>query len=412
MDLQGTGPSERAGTRRHPHRLFWHAWRLKFASAALVLIPALAVALPAEAKKDAPVYPVLSQSQQPGSVLVFPLQIPGIVTVDGYTAPISHFEVGVVCPTNNVGPCPQMDKIKIHFHWVCPQAFESSSEVCPETDFDAYQTVGGKLVFNSAGVFDAAEGDNFSAPVPPCLSSVNHGIGFLIAYVVNTSDQPIAFNGLIGNGVIRPGAVTSGFTGTTEGLATYSAIPIQADPALAVGALVTVGANGALPFDGEAGDYTLVTGQLDGDVKYDDSVGAPISGFGAPPTESWLVLLTLDVNSGNPNEPTAVSIDFFNENEFYISTRLQFICFGFAELLSIDPNLTFIGMGTQRGLFITNQAENVVTGAPVTLLGVEFTLENPTGSPPSRAYIFGTTNNSVGIPTVYVTNDFFPRPHR
>jgi hypothetical protein len=241
---------------------------------------------------------------------------------------------------------------------------------------------------------------------------VDHGIGFLIAWVVNTSDQPIAFNGLIGNGVIRPGAVTSGFTGTTDALATYSAIPIQADPALAVGATVTVGTNGSLLFDGQAGDYTEVTGQLSGDVKYDDPTGAPISGFGAPPTESWLVLLTLDVNSGNPNEPTAVSLDFFNEDEFYVSTRLQFICFDFAELLSIDPNLTFTGMGTQRGLFITNQAENVETGAPVTLLGVEFTLENPTGTPLPRAYIFGTTNNSVGIPTTYVTNDFYPRPHR
>lgn len=387
-------------------------WRLKYASAALVLIPALALALPADAhkKKKDPVYPVLSTSEEPGSVLVFPLQIPGQVTVDGFTAPVSHFEVGVVCPAGIV--CPQDDKIKIHFHWVCPQTSESSSQYCPETDFDAYETVGGKLIFNSAGMPDAAEGDNFTAPVPPCLNTFNHGVGFLIAWVVNTSDRPIAFNGLIGNGVIRPGVVTSGFTGATEGLATYSAIPIQADPALAVGAPVTLGTNGSLLFDGQAGDYTLVTGQLSGDVKYDDPTGTPVSGYAAPPTESWLALLTLDVNSGNPNEPTAVSVDFFNENENYISTRLQFICFGFEELLSIDPNLTYTGMGTQRGLFVTNQAQNVVTGAPVTLLGVEFTLENPTGPSPSRGYVFGTTNNSVGIPTTYVTNDFFPRPHR
>jgi hypothetical protein len=385
-------------------------WRLKFASAALVLIPALALALPADAhkKKKDPVYPVLSNSQEPGSVLVFPLQIPGLVTVDGATAPVSHFEVGVVCPTGVV--CPQMDKVKIHFHWVCPQPMESSSGSCAETDFDAYETVGGKLVFNSAGVLDTAEGDNLRAPVPPCLTSFHGGTGFLIAWVVNTSDLPIAFDGLIGNAVIRPGALTNGFTGITNALATYSAIPIQADPALAVNAPITVSANGALLFDGQAGDYTEATGQLSGDVKYDDPTGS----LGAPPTDSWLALLTLDLNSGNPNEPTAVSVDFFNENEDYISTRLQFICFGFAELTSIDPNLTFLGMGTQRGLFITNQAENVVTGAPVTLLGVEFTLENPlnTTSNDNRAYIFGTTNNSVGIPTTYVTNDFFPRPHR
>jgi hypothetical protein len=51
-------------------------------------------------------------------------------------------------------------------------------------------------------------------------------------------------------------------------LATYDAIPIQADPALANGHVVTTNADGALLFDGAPGDYLAVTGQVLADVRY------------------------------------------------------------------------------------------------------------------------------------------------
>jgi hypothetical protein len=48
----------------------------------------------------------------------------------------------------------------------------------------------------------------------------------------------------------------------------YDAIPIQADPNLANLAPITTNANGALIFDGGAGHYQAVTGQVLGDLSY------------------------------------------------------------------------------------------------------------------------------------------------
>lgn len=398
----------------------------KFASTALVLIPALALAVPAQVanargfvSNPQPVRPVLSNSQEPGSVIVFPLSIPGTTTVDGLTTDITQFEVGTVCPQAIIsggGHCPQGQGVKIHFHWVCPQAYESSSQVCREEDFDLFSSVGGKIIFGPNGA--AYAGDNRVAPVPPCANPTYNaqGIGYLIGWVVNSSDQPISFDGLIGNAVIRTPPL-SGFSTTagptfapapTGAVGTYSGITIQADPALAVGALVNVSSpatGSALQFDGQKGDYTAVTGQLSGDVEYDNfssSTGKrrpqPFAGV-----ETFLSLLTLDVNSGYPNEPTEVNMEFFNaDTESGISTGVLFICYGLEELtLDINPNLTAAFM-SPRGEFITGQA--MQSGKPATLLGVVFTLEDAT-TPAVRDVIFGTTNNSVPIPTTYVTND-------
>ena len=79
------------------------------------------------------------------------------------------------------------------------------------------------LVPNGVGTGDGV-GTRF-VPPPPCPR------GYLIGWVVNTSDRPIKFDGLIGDAVLR---VSGG------ALASYNAIPIQADPALANGALITL----------------------------------------------------------------------------------------------------------------------------------------------------------------------------
>src|SRR5262245_5502074 len=52
----------------------------------------------------------LSDSQEPGSVIVFPKFIRGTVFPDGFPAPKTEFEVGVVCPKNpegGPGLCPE-----------------------------------------------------------------------------------------------------------------------------------------------------------------------------------------------------------------------------------------------------------------------------------------------------------------
>jgi hypothetical protein len=55
----------------------------------------------------------------------------------------------------------------------------------------------------------------------------------------------------------------------------YDAIPIQADPALPNGAAIATDASGALLFDGAAGHYQAVTGQVIGDVDLDFFGGTP-----------------------------------------------------------------------------------------------------------------------------------------
>src|SRR5262245_25684913 len=61
--------------------------------------------------------PRLSDSQQPGSVIVFPKFIRGFVFPDGAQTPSTEFEVGVVCPKGS--SCFERQVVKIRFHYVC-----------------------------------------------------------------------------------------------------------------------------------------------------------------------------------------------------------------------------------------------------------------------------------------------------
>src|SRR6516165_834256 len=89
--------------------------RVKAARLAVLLVPALSLAAPAFAQ----VRPTtLSDSQEPGSVIVFPKFIQGsVVLPEGGTSPISELEIGVVCPKGVI--CPEHEPVKIRFHWVC-----------------------------------------------------------------------------------------------------------------------------------------------------------------------------------------------------------------------------------------------------------------------------------------------------
>ena len=115
--------------------------RMKAARRAVLLVPALALAAPAFAQ----VRPTtLSDSQEPGSVIVFPKFIQGTVALpEGGTAPITELEVGVVCPKGVI--CSEHQAVKIRFHWVCgtTEAAAATSFVCKETDFDINATVYG-----------------------------------------------------------------------------------------------------------------------------------------------------------------------------------------------------------------------------------------------------------------------------
>jgi hypothetical protein len=229
----------------------------------------------------------------------------------------------------------------------------------------------------------------------PAANCPNRG-GYLIGWVINpANDRPVKFDGLIGDAEFRG-----------LGLASYNAIPIQADPALASGAPVTTNANGALMFDGAPGHYLAVTGQVAGDVRYENFTTGPTFSLG------FLTLLTLDVKSNRPNNPVFVDLDFFGGNpstignENQLSTSTEFICWTELEITDIDPGLTAQYMG-RKGVFVSAPATKVgVFGimdetGPTTLLGLS---EFQEGGPifVTRASFSNLFNSSVPVPTRFL----------
>jgi hypothetical protein len=244
-------------------------------------------------------------------------------------------------------------------------------------------SVNGKLRFNPSGI--AMDGGTTVAQAP-CTR------GYAIAWVIDTFGRPIKFDGLIGDAVMRNNATD---------LQSYSALAIQADPALANGALISTGTDpsGALvlPFDGGAGHYQMVTGQISGDVRYDQD-------FTPPFADTFLILLTLDVRSNLLNQPIDVSLDFYNQNEALVSTSIRFVCWTQAQISNIDPNLTRQSMGTPKGVVVSGQAVQEPNFTAATLLGLIQTTEGPAGGAANavRSYTNRPTNNSVKIPTLFV----------
>jgi hypothetical protein len=352
----------------------------------------------------------LSDSQEPGSVIVFPKFVQGTVVLpEGGTAPISVLKIGVVCPKGVV--CPEHQPVKIRLHWVCgtSEADLAGSFICRANSFDVTATVFEKIVLVSDGSPDNFYGSGLPTkfiPAAPCTR------GYLIGWVTSPNDdQPIKFDGLIGNAVLRPG---SQLLASPTAQATYNAIPIQADPKLANGAVITTNANGALFFDGGAGHYQAVTGQILGDVTYTNLTTGPTF------TKGMLTLLTLDVKSNRPNNPVFVDLDFFGGNpsaignENQLSTTTEFICWEEVAIDQIDPNLTTTLMG-REGVVVSFQAKKVgifgitdETG-PTTLLGLSEALEGGTfpsapisPGPWPRASFSGLFNSSVPAPTRFL----------
>jgi len=355
-------------------------------------MPALALAMPAFAQdRD----PRLSDSQEPGSVIVFPKFITGTVALpEGGTAPATELEVGIVCPVG--ATCPEHQSVKIRFHWVCPgdQSFPDKL-ICKEVDFDVTASVNEKLVLVPNGVGTADGVGTRFVPAPPCPR------GYLIGWVVNTSDRPIKFDGLIGDAVLR-------VSGTALG--SYNAIPIQADPALANGALITL-VDGRRPdslvFDGGAGHYQAVTGRIFGDVRYSNVTGPTTF------TLTSVTLLTLDTISNRPNFPTFVDLFFYAGFgsalgvENVISTSTEFVCWTEQRIdTDISTNLRTNVMG-RKGVVISGPAEKIQWAGidddegPVTLLGLIETTEGPVPGANARSYFTSVYNDSVPVPTEF-----------
>jgi hypothetical protein len=385
-------------------------FKIKGARLAALLMPALALAAPAFAQvRD----PTLGDATEPGSVIVFPkfINAPPVALPAPETAgvPVTELEIGVVCPKGVT--CPEHEPVKIRFHWVCgtSEANLAGSFICQETDFDVTATVFEKIVLVPDGTPQNGYASGLptkTVPAAPCTG------GYLIGWVISpTNDKPIKFDGLIGDAVVRPGSST---VGSPTAQAGYNAIPIQADPKLANSAPVTTNANGALVFDGAAGHYQAVTGQVAGDVRYTNVTAPPSFTLGV------LTLLTLDVKSNRPNNPVFVDLDFFGGNpsnignENQLSTSTEFICWEEVPITSINPDLTTTLMG-RKGVFVSAPATKVqifgITdeSGPTTLLGLSETLEggtfpgnpNPTSVWP-RASFSNLFNSSVPVPTKFL----------
>jgi hypothetical protein len=161
---------------------------------AALLVPALALAAPALAQVRPP---TLRDSQEPGSVIVFPKFIQGTVALpEGGTAPVTELEIGVVCPKGVI--CPEHEPVKIRFHWVCGTGeFNlAGSFICQETDFDVTATVWEKIVLVPDGSFTGVA--TKTVPAAPCFN------GYLIGWVINpANDRPVKFDGLVGDAVLR-----------------------------------------------------------------------------------------------------------------------------------------------------------------------------------------------------------------
>jgi hypothetical protein len=351
----------------------------------------------------------LSNSQEPGSVLVFPLfrtgTVPcpadnpyGCTPVTG-TLPKTSFEISVVCP-EGINKCAD-DDVDIHVEWVCGSY--PIIGTCQQRDFYINTTVGGTVRFEPATElckpvtpFDRDETLHACGNVvaPPCTE------GYLIVWVVNEFNQPIKFDGLVGDAVLRE---------SSTAVTAYNAIPIQAATSIPSRALIPLGSGGALKFDGTG--YQEVTGAITGSVRLDF-----VNTAGADQDQTSLVLLTLDVISNRTNYATDVDLTFTNESEVPTSHAFSFVCF--AETGSLfSGNLSFpagnssgfdlessFSPETGKALVQSGPATqtNPFTGTttPATLLGLVITREfDAAASVELRHFTYPLLNDSVPVAT-------------
>ena len=353
----------------------------------LLLMPALALGSPVFAFPPAG----LSDSEQPGSVIVYPkfVNMPA-VNVDGDTVPRTEIEIGAVCPpafVASAGHCAEHQPVTVSFQWVCPGIEGVNSNICPASSFEVDLSVAGKLAFSADGI--PINSNSPAVPAAPCPR------GYLIG--VASSAQP-NFAGLVGNAVIRgPNLVAGPSAGSSSAVSAYQAITLQAG--------------------------TTVAGEQIGDVRFDKtSPGAP------PPnvlSETFLIFLTLDVRSNQPNNPTFIPLDFYNESdaspsstnpnfERLTSTSWEFVCWSQVSLATVkDPffggplniNLTQAQQGTRKGIVIAGPAQKLHSGAPddstgpVTLIGLVETIEGtPANGLNERKYNFNMSTNGIPVP--------------
>jgi hypothetical protein len=322
-------------------------------------------------------------------VIVFPKFVKGTVAVEGETSAQTEITIAARCPLD--ATCRELEQVAIRFRWVCPGSQDiAAMYVCKEAGFDITLSVNAKVTFNPDNL---PLPENTRVPVAPCPQ------GYLIGWVIDDSHRPIKYDGLIGKAILRDhgGAIAS-----------YQAIQIRAEPNLATRGAITPGVDprtgaSTLVFDGGAGHYQSIGGQVLADVKSHD-LTYPVSFKNAS-----LILLTLDVRLNRPNYPTFVSLDFYTEAEIRASASWDFLCW--AQVRPADADVRLSGMRTRNGVAMSGQAVKSPFGAisdipgPVTLLGLVQTSDGSTQGSMDRTYIFNSLDNGNPLPTVFLPLD-------
>ena len=358
----------------------------------LLLMPTLVLVTPAFALPPT----ALSDSGQPGSIIIYPkfVNLPA-VNVDGITVPRTEIEIGAICLPAFLAAgnsCAEHQPVTVLFRWVCPGAEGVNSNICPEEDFEVNLTANGKLAFSADGI--PINSNSPLVPAAPCPR------GYLIGSA--QSDLPIKFDGLIGNAIIRGENLVAGpNAGSSTGISAYQAITIQAG--------------------------TGITGLQIGDVGFDKTAaGDPLPNV---LSKTALIFLTLNVLANQPNDPTLVNLDFWNESlgnavgstnqafEHLTSTSVEFLCWVQVPLSALaGGNLTQAFQGTRKGVVIAGPAQKVRDGnapgdtpGPVTLIGLVETVEGTAANGfLERKYNFNMSTNGVPQPIAFVPLPNFP----
>ena len=321
--------------------------------AAFFLGIALALAMPSFAQAPEA---ILSTSDEPGSVIVFPKFTKGTAVVGGTTSPRTEIEVDARCP--NGVTCSEEKPVAVRFHWVCPGSEDADAKyLCKETDFDVAIPIDGKASLNPEDPQLAAKNPGAS---PPCPS------GYLIGWVISpATGKPINFDALTGSAILRDGG------GAPQ---SYRAFAIQADRNLADRAEIATDIDPrtgtpSLVFDGGPGHYQPLAGAVPSNLEFHKLSGPLASG-------AALILLTLDVRANRPNYPTFVDFEFLSADGGRASTGRNFTCWAEIHHPNIDANFTLAGARIDDVVVLSGKAAKVPFGGisdvpgPVTLLGL------------------------------------------
>jgi hypothetical protein len=373
----------------------------------------------------------LNDSDQPGSVLVFPKYRVGLQTTteNQGNVPNTEFEISVKCP--NDADCsealPDFPMVHLKGHWVCHGDMGPTQPgICHENDFEVTTTVNGTLYLTTECLADPtlgtppfcvnqANGIYTRIPRPPCEQfpeqqpgGFNHrNEAYLIVWVVNAGGNPIKFDGLVGDAILRVGAREE-----TQ-LETYNALPIQAGELFSTGDQTAADIGGALAFDGF--HYKQVTGTIIGTVRYPGLIWATAAEKGFVSRGriiTKLTLLTLDVRSNRVNDVTYVDLMFYNEAEVPHSASTTFVCYITRDLDGsegdrppIDPFLN--NSFGRKGLVVSGPAQRS-DGTRVSLVGLLEVLEEAAIPTDRRAYANPLYNDGTPVTTTFFPSGVLP----